>query len=204
MGATELIGVINYNIGTWTSVVNMLDAIGVRAVSCSNPDELSEFSHIVLPGVGNFYTASEQLDRLGWREPIKEIIKSGTPTLGICLGMQLLGQSSEESEGNGLGVLDFRSELLSNEGPFRVPHMGWNSVQDLSNHSIFDGWRPDSRFYFVHSFAVPVGSPDAIGHTNHNQLFTSIVAKENVVGVQFHPEKSRDYGRKLLENFVEM
>jgi glutamine amidotransferase len=204
LGSSGFIGVIDYEIGTWTSVVNMLEQIGVKASVCRNPERLNEFTHVILPGVGNFLEASSKLDELQWRDPLIAKIDSGAPTLGICLGMQLLGRSSEESDGIGLGVMDFKSELLSSDGPFRVPHMGWNSVQIESSHPIFNGWSNDSRFYFVHSFAVPETSVDAIGLSSHNQVFTSVVARNNVVGVQFHPEKSRGYGKKLLENFVEM
>lgn len=204
MKTNKVVGVIDYEVGTWTSVLNMLEIIGVKSVPCSNPSMLSTLTHVILPGVGNFLEATKRLDQLGWREPLLSKIASGSPTLGICLGMQLLGNSSEESAGSGLGVMDFKSTLLSNDGPLRVPHMGWNSVQSESSHPIFNGCSSDSRYYFVHSYAVPETSPDSIGYSSHNQVFTSVVARENVVGVQFHPEKSRGYGKKLLENFVEM
>jgi glutamine amidotransferase len=204
MKSNSVVGVIDYQVGTWTSVVNMLEIIGAQASVCEDPEELSKFTHVVLPGVGNFFEASTKLDELGWRGPLLAKIESGAPTLGICLGMQLLGKSSEESVGDGLGVMNFKSALLSNDGPLRVPHMGWNSVQSESYHPIFKELSSDSRFYFVHSFAVPETSEDAVGYSAHNQVFTSVVARDNVVGVQFHPEKSRGYGKKLLENFVEM
>ena len=182
----------------------MLDVIGVRASVCSDPETLDSFTHVILPGVGNFHEASTQLDELGWRQAIRAKIKSGSPTLGICLGMQLLGESSEESPGLGLGVMKYESKLLSNEGTLRVPHMGWNAVHGQSSHPLFKGWSPEARFYFVHSYAVPQTTKDAIGYSTHNEVFTSVVARDNVIGVQFHPEKSRGYGLKLLENFVEM
>lgn len=198
------VGVVDYGIGTWASVVNMFDSIGVEAKVCQTPQEISKFTHVVLPGVGNFGIGAGRLEKLGWKDAILQTISSGAPTLGICLGMQLLGTGSAESGGRGLGVMDFTSELLSSNGPNRVPHMGWNSIEQESTHPIFNGWLEDSRFYFVHSFAVPASSLDAIGFSTHNQTFASVVARDNVVGVQFHPEKSRHYGRKLFENFSEM
>lgn len=203
-GSTEFVGVVDYGVGTWTSVVNMLDSIGVNAVSCQDPNQLTKFSHIILPGVGNFSVAAGQLDRMAWRHYLTERVSAGVPLLGICLGMQLLGATSEESAGNGLGLIPFASKKLSKDGTLRVPHMGWNSVEIQSEHSIFTGWMPDFRFYFVHSFAVPISGESTIGVSIHNEPFSSVVAKENLVGVQFHPEKSHRFGKRLLENFVEM
>lgn len=197
-------GVVDYGIGTWTSIVNMLDTLGINSVSCRDPNELSKFSHIILPGVGNFSVAASQIDRMGWRDNLLERVKAGVPTLGICLGMQLLGKDSEESPGAGLAVLPLTTKKLSEKGDLRVPHMGWNSVEIEMDHEIFSGWTPDSRFYFVHSFAVPLSEASTIGVTKHNERFSSVVARENVVGVQFHPEKSHRFGKKLFENFAGM
>ncbi len=199
-----LVGVVNYGVGTWTSVVNMLESIGADAQSCTDPQQLDRFTHVVLPGVGNFCAASSRLDNLGWRQALLNIAARGTPLLGICLGMQLLGSGSREGEGTGLDLLDFSSEQLSTEGQLRIPHIGWNTVQQTSVHPIFKDWTEDSRFYFVHSFAVSDACPDSVGTTLHNKPFTSIVAKQNIVGVQFHPEKSHKHGQTLLSNFVAM
>lgn len=204
MHSKSFIGVVDYGVGTWTSVVNMIDSIGVFGESCANPDNLNRFSHIILPGVGNFSEADSRLNALGWRDALQAKAASGTPILGICLGMQLLGSGSEEGEGEGLNLLDFRTEKLSSSGDFRVPNIGWNVVQKKADHPIFQGWTEDFRFYFVHGFAVPESCPDAIGMTDHNDMFTSVVAKDNVVGVQFHPEKSHKYGQRLIQNFVSM
>jgi glutamine amidotransferase len=198
------VGVVNYGIGTWTSVVNMLESIGVQAESCSTPETLSSFTHIVLPGVGNFSVAALTLEHQGWPSAIKTFSLTGKPVLGICLGMQLLGEESSESPGKGLGLMRFGSKKLSEEGKFRVPHMGWNTVEIQSDHKIFAGWTDEFRFYFVHSYAVPLIGDSTIGISMHNEPFSSVVAKDNVVGVQFHPEKSHRFGKKLLENFVEM
>jgi glutamine amidotransferase len=199
-----LVGVVNYGVGTWTSVVNMLESIGADAESCTDPEQLGQFTHLILPGVGNFSVASSRLDSLGWRQALVSRATSGTPILGICLGMQLLGSGSSEGEGEGLALLNFQSEQLSSEGQLRIPHIGWNTVEQNSDHPIFDNWTEDSRFYFVHSFAVSDTCPDAIGTTVHNKPFASVVAKGNIVGVQFHPEKSHKHGQTLLTNFVAM
>jgi len=200
----EIVGVINFGIGTWASVVNMLDALGINGSMCRDPNQISKYSHLILPGVGNFSTAASKLDDLGWSEPLLKQIHGGVPTLGICLGMQLLGEDSEESPGRGLGVMAFTSKRLSDSGNLRVPHMGWNSVEPNSDHPIFKNWSSDFRFYFAHSYAVPLSVPSCVGVSFHNQPFSSVVAHENVVGVQFHPEKSHFYGKKVFENFVEM
>lgn len=199
-----VVGVVNYGVGTWTSVVNMLESIGIDAHSCTDPQQLDRFTHVILPGVGNFSAASSRLDGLGWRQALSNCVARGTPLLGICLGMQLLGSGSREGEGSGLNLLDFSSEQLSTEGHLRTPHIGWNTVQQTSNHPIFKDWTEDSRFYFVHGFAVSDSCPDSIGTTVHNKPFTSIVARQNIVGVQFHPEKSQKHGQTLLANFVAM
>lgn len=204
MKKTQLVGVVDYGIGTWTSVVNMLDTAGINSVSCRDPNELSKFSHIVLPGVGNFSAAASQIDRMGWRDALLERVGAGVPTLGICLGMQLLGKDSEESAGEGLAVLPLTSKKLSEKGNFRVPHMGWNSVNIEMDHEIFSGWTTEFRFYFVHSFAIPPSAPSTIGSSIHNERFSSVIASENVIGVQFHPEKSHRFGKKFFENFIGM
>jgi glutamine amidotransferase len=201
---SAFVGVADYGVGTWVSVLNMLTSVGIRSDSCQDPKELYKFSHIVLPGVGNFSAAAAQLEQFGWTEELLNQISSGTPTLGICLGMQLLGKESQESPANGLGVMEFTSEKLSDAGGFRVPHMGWNSVEKQSDHVIFSGWSTDFRFYFAHSYAVPQSCSNSVGLSLHNQPFSSVVAHENVVGVQFHPEKSHRFGKKIFENFVEM
>jgi glutamine amidotransferase len=204
MSKVEQVGVVDYGVGTWASVINMLGTSGIEAAPCVDPRSLSRFSHIILPGVGNFSVAETELKKRGWSQAILNRVASGVPTLGICLGMQLLGEGSEESLGNGLGVMPFRSRKLSEEGTLRVPHMGWNTVEIQSDHKIFAGWTDEFRFYFVHSYAVPLIGDSTIGISMHNEPFSSVVAKDNVVGVQFHPEKSHRFGKKLLENFVEM
>ncbi len=198
------VGVVNYEVGTWTSVVNMLESSGVQAKSCSKPEMLSSFTHIVLPGVGNFSVAASTLEQQGWPSAIRNFSLTGRPVLGICLGMQLLGEDSEESSGNGLGVMRFGSKKLSEEGVLRVPHMGWNRVEIQSDHKIFSGWTSEFKFYFIHSYAVPIIEGTTIGSSMHNEPFSSVVAQDNIVGVQFHPEKSHRFGKKLFENFVEM
>jgi imidazole glycerol-phosphate synthase subunit HisH len=198
------IGVADYGVGTWTSVVNLCESIGIEAISCTNPKDLDELSHLILPGVGNYGRAMGLLDSGGWRDAITSFANSGKPTLGICLGMQLLGNVSEEAQGNGLQLMEFEVSRLPSEGGYRVPHMGWNSVEQVWDHPIFQGWNDDYRFYFVHSFAIAGTIPESVGTTSHGAVFTSMVAKENIVGVQFHPEKSRRYGMKLLENFSRM
>lgn len=198
------VGILDYGVGTWTSVLNMIDSMGCDSLPCSSPLDLGEATHLVLPGVGNFGRASEALEGGKWVDAVISFAASGRPVLGICLGMQLLGLGSEEAKGVGLGLMSFRSKKLDINGTIRTPHMGWSSIEPSTDHPIFDGWDSDFRFYFVHSYAVPENAPESIGLTKHNQKFSSMVAKDNIIGVQFHPEKSRKYGMKLLENFSRM
>jgi glutamine amidotransferase len=204
MPKSKQVGVVDYGVGTWASVLNMLGASGIEAAPCVAPESLSKFSHIILPGVGNFSVAATELSNMGWTEAIRNRVTAGIPTLGICLGMQLLGEQSEESTGRGLDLMGFTSKKLSEAGGLRVPHMGWNTVEIQSDHKIFSGWTSEFKFYFVHSYAVPILAKSTIGSSMHNEPFSSVVAQDNIVGVQFHPEKSHRYGKKLLENFFEM
>lgn len=196
------VGVINAGIGNWSSVVNAFDYVGISAASVSNPDELYGFSHAVLPGVGNFSKASSLLKAAGWSNAIKGFVARGDPFLGICLGMQLLGKSSEEGDSEGLGVLDFSTVALSASGPQRVPHIGWATVRHESGSPLLSGLSLEARFYFSHGFAIQENATCSVGRTSHNESFISVVALGQVFGVQFHPEKSHENGQKLLTNFA--
>jgi imidazole glycerol-phosphate synthase subunit HisH len=198
------VGVVDAGIGTWPSSIKMIDSLGYRVSRVSQPQDLNSFTHIVLPGVGNFEAASRKLEEGGWMEAIRNVAQLGKPLLGICLGMQLLGNSSEEGQGHGLGLLDFRSERLEAVGPRRVPNIGWASVEQVRKHDLFRDFEAEARFYFVHSYAVPENAPSCLGITLHNNEFASVVSHENVIGVQFHPEKSHRFGMKLFENFLEL
>jgi len=201
--ANPRVGVVDADIGTWPSSIKMIDSLGYSVNRVSDPSALGSFSHIVLPGVGNFEYASRKLQDNGWMEALRSYADKGKALLGICLGMQLLGNSSEEGSGQGLGLLDFASAKLSVVGPRRVPNIGWAKVTPTSDNSLLRNFEDEARFYFVHSYAVPKDAPSAIGLSMHNDQFSSVVASGNIAGVQFHPEKSHRFGMKLFENFLE-
>lgn len=198
------IGVIDAGIGNWTSVVNALESIGVPAFAAREPTRLNIYSHLILPGIGSFHNASKKLSMVGWRFGIQDFVTTGKPILGICLGMHLLGIESEEGEGQGLSLLKMSTKKLSADGSLRVPNIGWGELNRVVDHPILRNIEPGSRFYFSHSYGVERGLPVEISTTVHNKAFSSIVAKDNVVGVQFHPEKSHSFGKEILKNFTRM
>ncbi len=196
------IGVVDAGIGTWKAFITILEHLGVRAEVAQAPESLDNFSHLILPGVGNFVSASRQLQEGGWTGPLVSFAESGKPFLGVCLGMQLLGSQSAEGIGSGLGLIEFASTRLPSEGTYRVPNIGWSTLAITKNHHLFENQSSDARFYFSHSFGIDGVHPNAIAKTFHNSPFTSVIAKGNVAGAQFHPEKSQLHGINFLRNFV--
>lgn len=184
-------------VGSW---VNLLSSLGHSARVCREPGSLGDFDTIVFPGVGNFSRASHLLDQGGWRKPLISGIEEGKKFLGVCLGMQLLGESSGEGEGRGLGVLAYSSQKFDPAAGARVPHMGWNTVEWGES---FELRIPDAEFYFTHSYGVLGETPWTAGITDNGVRFTSVVSLSNVLGVQFHPEKSHGFGRQLVSSFLE-
>ena len=184
-------------VGSW---INLLSSLGHSAQVCREPGSLGDFDTIVFPGVGNFSRASQLLDQGGWRKPLISGIEEGKRFLGVCLGMQLLGESSEEGEGRGLGVFAFSSQKFDSASGARVPHMGWNTVEwDES----FEFAISEGEFYFTHSYGVIGNTPWTVGITENGVHFTSVVSFSNVLGVQFHPEKSHAFGRQLVSSFLD-
>lgn len=176
----------------------------------SNLDDIKNADKLVLPGVG---TAKFAMDNLTSKNLAHVIINSTKPLLGICLGMQILAKSSSETlknespSVNCLGLIDAKVELLKNNNPnindFRLPHMGWNKVKIIKDHPIFKNIPNESYFYFVHSYAMNLNE-NTIATCNYGECFSAVVAYNNFIGTQFHPEKSGEIGSKLLANFVDM
>lgn len=204
-----MIVVVDYGMGNLRNVRRAFEYLSQEVHLTSDPVELSSASRIVLPGVGAFGEAVHRIDDLGLRESLLHHVSAGKPMLGICLGMQLLFPQSEEDPGAaGLGVLEGSVKKfgpgVKKFGPgVKIPHIGWNDVQPVEPSSIFYAQEDRSVFYFVHSYYVG-DTPWRIGTTEHGVEFTSAVQKENVVGFQFHPEKSQEEGLKLLGRFAEM
>lgn len=203
-----MVTIVNYGMGNLGSIKNMFKYIGVEAIIESDIDKIAKASKILLPGVGSFDAAMKRINDSNLIEVLNEkALKEQIPILGICLGMQLLTNSSDEGSLKGLGWIDaktlsFRNFLQSN---VRVPHMGWNYVK-ISNTSLLTaGLKEDeeARFYFVHSYFVRVeNEKNSILKTNYGINFDSAIQKDNIYGAQFHPEKSHKFGMKIFENFA--
>ena len=200
-----VIAVIDYDMGNLHSVCKALEKAGATPKVTSSPKDLERSSAIVLPGVGAFDPAMLNLRARGLIEPIKNIIHSGKPFLGICLGMQILFESSEEGVENGLGIIQGKVRRFRPSQEIRIPHMGWNQLEITQARSLlWEHLPPQPWVYFVHSFYVdPVEKKvNAATVTHGSQTVTAAVAYDNVTAVQFHPEKSSNVGLQILSNFV--
>jgi glutamine amidotransferase len=200
-----MITIIDYKAGNLTSVQLAFEHIGQRVLISDKPADVLKAKQVVFPGVGAAGAAMENLRNLKLIEPIKKVIADGVPFLGICIGIQLLLDFSEEDGGTTcLGVVPGKAKRFEPSDPMcKIPQMGWNAVKIVQKHPLFEGIEDESEFYFVHSYYP---SPDQknmiIGQTDYADVgFASAVAKNNVAAVQFHPERSGRIGLKLLENF---
>jgi len=197
------VAIVAYGLGNLGSVVNMFKRIGVESRLVSDPAEILDSERLLLPGVGAFDTGMRMLDELGLVDPIRAFAATGRPLLGICLGMQLLLDGSEEGRSAGLGLIPGRSKRFVEVAGLRVPHMGWNHIESAREDALFAELPDDSRFYFVHSYhVVPEDERHALATTFYGGPFTSMVRDGNVMGAQFHPEKSHDFGKRILQNFA--
>lgn len=195
------VGIIDYGMGNIRSVQKGLEKVGIAAELCSEGGRLDSYRGLVLPGVGAFGDAMANLRSCGLVGPLLEQIAGGKPLMGICLGMQLLFERSEEhGDFEGLGVVGGTVRRLPDT--VKVPHMGWNVLRQVAEQPLFDGIPEGSRFYFVHSFYCdPADDSWTIGRTPYGLDFTCAVGRGNVWGLQFHPEKSSLMGLRILENF---
>jgi glutamine amidotransferase len=188
------------------SVVNMCRRLGGDPVVSDDPGTIASADKLLLPGVGAFDAGMASLHGSGLVEVVRLRASEGVPVLGICLGMQLLFDSSEEGVTTGLGLIPGvvrRLPMESPSGSVRIPHMGWSRLEYYRPHDLTEGIGEEARFYFVHSYAaVPDDDEDIVGVSTHGSRFVSAVARQNVLGVQFHPEKSHRYGKALLGNFL--
>lgn len=195
--------IIDYDMGNLNSVLKALKRVGVTAVVSSDAKEIESADKIILPGVGYFKKAMENLSRLNLIQILKKkILEDKTPILGICLGMQLLGKFSEEGGVEGLGLINAKTIRFNFNKP-RIPHMGWNSIKIQKFSRILEGVEEDASFYFVHSYHVVCeNKKDSLTKTSYGIEFNSAIEKENIFGTQFHPEKSHKIGLKILSNFI--
>lgn len=200
--------IIDYGLGNLGSIQNMLKKIGVKSFITSDIKEIESASKLILPGVGSFDFAMSQLKDLGLIEVLNhKVLVEKTPILGICLGVQLFTTKSEEGQLPGLNWIEAETLKFnfSNENAhLKIPHMGWNDVTQLKESRLFKDMPDESRFYFVHSFYLkPKNSEDSLLNCNYGLDFSCALEKDNIVGVQFHPEKSHKFGMQLLRNFAE-
>lgn len=205
MTQSKTITLIDYQMGNLRSVAKAFEHIGATVQITNNPKDLLKADRVVLPGVGAFGVCMQHLNDFALIDAIKNHIQKNKPFLGICLGLQALFETSEESQGvNGLGILSGTVKKFNLDPSYKVPHMGWNSVTQTDS-SLFKGIPQDSDYYFVHSyFVAPKESNLAIGTTPYGKEFCSVVQKENLVACQFHPEKSQKAGLTFLQNFLSL
>ena len=193
--------IFDYGVGNLLSLKTALEKAGLTASIGTKAQELAKADAIALPGVGNFSAAATKLDAV--KETLINKVEDGTPLLGICLGLQLFLDESEEGPGNGLSL--FKGKTVRLPSTVKVPHMGWNTLNMVKQNELFDGISEGSYVYFVHSlYPVPVGKTIVCTQTEYGTTFTSAVATKNVYGTQFHPEKSGDIGLKILKNFAKV
>jgi len=202
-----MIVIVDYGLGNLGSIKNMFKKIGREAVISSSSSDIERAKKLILPGVGRFDQGMMNLRNLDLVTVLTEkVIQKKTPILGICLGMQLFARKSEEGESTGLGWIDaevVRFKFDDKERHLKIPHMGWNLVEIRQRNPLFEEMYPEPRFYFVHSYHIACrNEEEVLTQTFYGYKFVSSVKKENIYGVQFHPEKSHKFGMKLLDNFV--
>jgi imidazole glycerol-phosphate synthase subunit HisH len=204
-----MITIINYGLGNIRAFANVYKRLSIPVAIATRAQDLEGASKLIVPGVGAFDHAMELLNGSGMREALDDMaLRQAVPILGVCVGMQILAGSSEEGRLSGLGWIEGRVRRFDENTlhqPPRLPHMGWNDVVPKSGARLFGGLERDSRFYFLHSYYFDCASNDNVLATSEYGIaFGCAVRSNNIYGVQFHPEKSHDYGVRLLKNFAEL
>ena len=202
-----MITIIDYGLGNIRAFVNVFERLNIKTIVAQSSKDLERATKLILPGVGSFDYAINLLNKSGMRDTIEnKVLLNKVPVLGICLGMHLFANYSEEGTTPGLGwvegeVILFNADLIPYKT--RLPHMGWNTIQPINNNSLLSGFNGDSRFYFLHSYYFECNNTnDVISTTEYGNTYTSALNKNNIFGIQFHPEKSHSNGIKLLKNFA--
>lgn len=201
-----MVAVIDYDAGNIRSVEKAVAVLGKQAVVTRRPDEILAADHVILPGVGAFGDAMEKLQKYDLVGIIRETVAKRTPFLGICLGLQLLFESSEESEGvEGLGILPGKIVRIPEEKDLKIPHIGWNSLSYPNQGRLFQGVPEQSYVYFVHSYYLQADDAEIVkATTEYGVLIHASVEKDNIFACQFHPEKSSETGMRILKNFLDI
>ena len=204
-----MITLIDYGVGNIFAFQNVYKRLNIPTKIAKTQQDLADAKKLILPGVGSFDYAMSQLNASGMREKLDELVlEKKVPVIGICVGMQMMGNRSDEGKLEGLKWID--SEILKFDENLiqqrtKLPHMGWNDVAPINNHPLFVGLEKEAIFYFLHSFYFKCeNETDSIAVSNYGISFSSAVHRENIYGIQFHPEKSHQYGEKLLHNFANL
>ena len=204
-----MISIIDYGLGNILSFVNIYKRLNIPARVVCTSSELESAKRIILPGVGSFDWAMGRLNESGMSGMLEELVlQNDVPVLGICVGMQMMAKRSDEGKLDGLGWIDAevkKFDRSTNLQKIYIPHMGWNDVKPFVTHPLFEGLENNTRYYFLHSYYFSVSNPSLVlAQTDYNGMFTSSAYRKNIFGVQFHPEKSHNWGVRLLRNFAEM
>lgn len=199
-----MIAIIDYGAGNLRSVANAVMKLGYQPNITSNPAEVMKADTVILPGVGAAGSTVESLKRLGLAEPISEYIASGRPFLGVCIGLQVLFSNTDEGGGHEcLGIIPGRVKKLP--PGLKIPHMGWNQLKQKFQHPVFKDIPDEANFYFVHSYYVDPDDKSLVaGETEYGIPFCSVIARDNFIATQFHPEKSGEPGLKMYDNFLKL
>ena len=204
-----MITIVDYGLGNIRAFLNAYHRLNIEATTATSAADLRSASKVILPGVGAFDHAMQRLEESGMRGTLDDLVlRRRVPVLGVCVGMQMLGRSSDEGQLPGLGWIDGRVRgfaSLDTAGRLPLPHMGWNDVRPVAGHPLFDQLESDARFYFLHSFFFECArGENALAVSSYGTDFSSAVHASNIYGVQFHPEKSHHFGTRLLKNFAEL
>lgn len=204
-----MIAIIDYGLGNVLAFVNVYKRLNIPVSVAKSADDLNNATKLILPGVGSFDRAIKQFDQSGMRRTVEHLVlRQGMPALGVCVGMQMLAASSDEGVLPGLGWIDGKVKKIDVAALPRgtyLPHMGWNDVKPVVDGGLFKGMELDARFYFLHSYYFECNQQaDILAVTDYGGLFSCAVRRDNVYGVQFHPEKSHHFGSQLLKNFAEV
>lgn len=195
--------VIDYDAGNIRSVETVLKRLGAAFHVTSEPDPVHKADRVIIPGDGEARASMDVLAARGFVEVLAEVNRRGVPIFGICIGAQIVLDRSEESDTQCLGYIPGVAQRLSGAGGRKVPHMGWNTIQAVRDHRIMDGIPDDTSFYFVHSYYPhPTEEKDAVALCDYGERFAAVLARDNVVATQFHPEKSGELGVRMVENFL--
>lgn len=204
-----MLTIVDYGVGNLASIKNMLKKIGIESLISSDAKDVEAADKLILPGVGAFDTCADKLNASGLLPILnRRVLNDKTPVLGICVGMQMLMENSEEGVSPGLGwirgsIVKFKQEEMPSG--YKIPHMGWTDVSLCKPSRLFEGMYDEPRFYFVHSYHPKISNrEDALLESHYGYTFVGALEHENILGVQFHPEKSHKFGMKLLENFVKL